>query len=177
MTSKTTLSAIYKGDTRGPDTEAPLLGAPGEAVALPQALRSLSYHCQTGEVFLNVHLIKWGSSSRCPKTAQPGGQNQYLPSKPPETISLLMLKQLQVILCFFAKANWFHLGVDQMSVNGSQGYKSAPWWLENEPIPSLRSLGLLSPKSALLAALPLLLLLLVVTGGPPLKRQGNLRSL
>lgn len=49
MTSKTTHSAIYKGDTRGPDTEAPLLEAPGEAAALPQALGSLSDHCQTGE--------------------------------------------------------------------------------------------------------------------------------
>lgn len=49
MTSQTTHSAIYEGDTGGPDTEAPLLEAPGEAATLLQALSSLSYHCETGE--------------------------------------------------------------------------------------------------------------------------------
>lgn len=82
-----------------------------------------------------------------------------------------MLTQLfQVILYFLANANRFHLGVDQMSESGFQGYKGAPLWLENKNQRSRPSPNHCSWAPSDLATQPLLRLLLPDPGGLPLQR-------
>lgn len=126
----------------------------------------------------DVHLIKWGSSSRCPGTC-PAQRPEPVPSFrttrnhkliDAETTSgdpLLLCKSPSVPLRWRPDVwEWLPRMSERPLVVGEQAHASLRSQLSQPPPQS----GLLGSD---LAALPLRLLLLVVTGGPPLKGQGN----
>lgn len=84
MTSQTTHSAIYKGDTQGPDTEALLLAGPRSSSSLTTALKESqrplpNWSQETSRAFLQMFTERHGAVAA--GAAQPQGPDPVPSSK------------------------------------------------------------------------------------------------